>query len=211
MLTQYKERSDWKAYLEILLSLITVSVFSIFALRPTILTIAQLIKQIGDKKATIAQMDEKIQALSKAQTLYYSESGNIQILTGVSVPQKASLDIFARQMEALSSKYQLGLTRLSLGEATLIGPQPPAKKTDNSSSLPPIVGSSELPYSVTLEGGIDQYKPMVSLISEFEFLRTISKIDNLSLGVKVNQKTGDRTLIILLEGRLPYLLNQAEQ
>ena len=60
---RYKERADVKVYLEILLSLATISVFAIFALRPTILTIAGLLKEIETKKETLAKMDEKISNL----------------------------------------------------------------------------------------------------------------------------------------------------
>src|SRR3989304_7020767 len=117
ILTQYRERSDWKAYLEILLSLTTVSIFSIFALRPTILTIAELIRQIEEKKDTVSQMDAKIQNLSKAQTLYDRQRPNIIPLTETAIPKNSNSDIFARQIEGLSSSNQVGISLLSLGKA----------------------------------------------------------------------------------------------
>ena len=75
---RYKERTDIRVYLEILLSLTTISIFSIFALRPTLLTIGGLIKDIEAKKATLVKMDEKMKNLSQAQNLYDQEREKIR-------------------------------------------------------------------------------------------------------------------------------------
>src|SRR3989304_278866 len=77
---QYRERADIKAYIEILLSLATISIFAVFALRPTLLTIAELIKEIDTKKQTLIKMEDKIENLSSAHTLYDRERSRINIL-----------------------------------------------------------------------------------------------------------------------------------
>ena len=80
VLGRYRERADVRVYLEILLSLTAISIFSVFALRPTLLTIAELIKEIESKKLTLTQMEEKINNLSQAQTLFDRERGKIVLL-----------------------------------------------------------------------------------------------------------------------------------
>ncbi len=60
VLNLYKRKEDLRMFLEIMLSLSAISFFSIFALRPTFLTIATLLKEINAKKGTIITMDTKI-------------------------------------------------------------------------------------------------------------------------------------------------------
>ncbi|MCK4588646.1 hypothetical protein KAT60_02400, partial [Candidatus Woesebacteria bacterium] len=66
----YKRRKDLRMFLEITLSLVTISFFAVFALKPTLLTIAELTKEIKTKEETVAKMDEKIQNLERGQQIY---------------------------------------------------------------------------------------------------------------------------------------------
>jgi len=208
VLTQYKERSDWKAYLEILLSLATISIFSIFALKPTILTIAELIGQIEEKKETLAKMNTKIQNLSKAQTLYDREKQNIDLLIETTIPKTPNPDIFARQIEALSSKHQITVSSFSLGEATIIGTvAPPADSSADigaENALPPNT-SSLLHFSVTTNVPVAQYQQVVDFLRDFENLRMPPKTNTLQLSISEEIDTSDKKLILLVEGDLPYL------
>ena len=69
VLAIYKQRTDLHLFSEILLSLITILLFGIFAIRPTLLTIAQLVKDIRGKEATLALMDQKINSLNRARAI----------------------------------------------------------------------------------------------------------------------------------------------
>jgi len=68
----FKEREDIRNYVELVLSLISIIIFAVFALRPTILTIIELNKEIKTKEETVKQMDTKIKNLQKAQKPYQS-------------------------------------------------------------------------------------------------------------------------------------------
>ena len=103
---RYKERTDTRIYLEILLSLITISIFSIFALRPTLLTIAELIKEIEAKEQLVDKLDNKIETITSAQILYDRESSNIQLLKKA-IPKKPEIDTAIYQLEGLIEKNNL--------------------------------------------------------------------------------------------------------
>src|SRR4030042_1069686 len=60
-LNAYSQRPNLKAYLELFLSLITVVVFGVFAIRPTIITIGKLLKEIKAKEETVVIMNQKIE------------------------------------------------------------------------------------------------------------------------------------------------------
>ena len=85
----YRRRKDVMAFLEILFSLSTISIFSLLALRPTLLTIAQLVKDNQAKEASIAKMDDKIKNLGIAQGILSRDAANINLVESA-VPTAAS-------------------------------------------------------------------------------------------------------------------------
>lgn len=205
---RYKERADIKAYLEILLSLVTISIFAIFALRPTILTIAGLLKEIETKKETLAKMDEKISNLSRAQVLFDQEQQNVNLLKG-SVPTNPVPDVFARQIEGLSIRYSVPITKISLDKATILGLQAAPPQTETKNKVPFPQGTSELLFSITFTVGIEEYQSLTNLLSDLEKLRRPAKIDKLVMNAS---KEGNNTLLLLaIEGRIPYYQKAAEE
>ena len=72
-MASYSQKPSLKAYLEILLSLFTISILGIFAIRPTTITIGKLYNEIKAKEETIKRMDQKIQNLKNADELYTKE------------------------------------------------------------------------------------------------------------------------------------------
>lgn len=204
-LTQYRERSDWKAYLEILLSLVTISVFSIFALKPTIITIAELIQQIESKKETVAKMDSKIQNLTRAQNLYDRQRSNILLLTEISVPNSPNPDIFARQIEALSAKYQFKVANFTLGTSPVLGKDnemPLQSEADPDSKT----GSGEKQsFNIVTAIGIDQYQQITDFVKDFENLRIPPNISRLDLESKSSEPGKERAITLTIGGDLPYL------
>lgn len=205
---QYKERADVRAYLEILLSLITISVFAIFALRPTILTIAGLLKEIETKKETLAKMDEKISNLSRAQVLFDQEKQNVNLLLG-SIPEGPLPDVFARQIEGLSIRFSVPIAQISLEKAVILGVQAPPPQTEQKDKDPFPEGTNELPFSLTFSVNIDEYQSLANLISDLENLRRPAKIDEV---VIITSKEGDETLLeMAVEGRVPYYKERVEE
>jgi hypothetical protein len=206
MLSQYKERSDWKAYLEILLSLATISIFSIFALKPTIITIAGLIKQIDEKKQTLQRMDSKIQNLSKAQLLYDQERGNITLLQDTVIPESAKADIFARQMEGLSTKHGARISTFNLGKATILG----ATNMNNDTASPTQEGTlpegaAAINFSISVNSAIDQYSLLTAFMQDFTNLRRPPKIDTVEIKSGLSQDRKSNEILLTISGKLPYL------
>src|SRR3989344_1409515 len=210
MLTQYQERSDWKVYLEILLSLSTISIFSIFALRPTILTIAELIQQIEEKKETVEKMDTKIQNLGKAQSLYDREGPNIQLLTNTVIPEGPNSDVFARQVEGLSSRHQLPVSAITLGDAEIFNTNPKNSIKESEEVLSEMTkeetsqGSSQISFSISAGLDIKNYSSALNFLSDFENLRMPPALTNMQISVKDEGELNERSLNLLLEGELPY-------
>lgn len=119
-LNKLKKKDELKAYLELMLSLITVIIFSVFALKPTLVTIALLFKDIRYKEDVIQKMDVKIDNLKKAQDLLTRESVKISYVYEA-IPISPEPETLIRQMEGISQTKGLPLSFLNLGSAGLKG------------------------------------------------------------------------------------------
>src|SRR3989344_2584626 len=76
----YQSRQDIQIFTEMLLSLGTIIIFGLFAIKPTLVTIAELITEQRAKNETIAIMDQKINNLVEAQTLFETEKDRLATL-----------------------------------------------------------------------------------------------------------------------------------
>jgi hypothetical protein len=199
-MARYRERDDLKAYLEILFSLATVSVFAVFAFRPTLLTIAGLIKDIDTKEETLVTMNSKIQDLSKAQNLYDQERKNI-LLLGTAVPKDPSVDVFARQIEGLFGKRAQSV-RLFIEETTILGAQNKKDPEEAESDFPEEAES--VSFSVSTSARIDHYSSLSGFLLDFEKLRRPIKIDSLTFSS--NRNSEQEMLTLIVQGKFPYLL-----
>lgn len=117
-LSSMKNKDEIKAYLEILLSLATIIIFSIFALRPTLITIAKLYKDIDYKSEVITKMDSKIENLKIAQD-YLNRSSQSLTKLSEAVPDGPQPESTYRQFEGINSN-NLPITYLNINKADLL-------------------------------------------------------------------------------------------
>src|SRR3989304_9681514 len=138
----YKQRADLRAFLEIILSLSTITIFALFALKPTAVTIVGLLNEIKDKENTLAGLNQKIENLKTARNVYNGSQTQIQNIDNAltTLPQP---NLFARQIEGLISKDAVNILGISVGEITLYGKEPQVKKSKEASPLPG--GAKEMP------------------------------------------------------------------
>lgn len=192
----YKQRKDLKMFLEFLLTLATVSFFAAFALKPTILTIIDLVREIKKKEETVIKMDTKIQNLQQAQILFTQESVRISLLK-TTVPEKPEPDNFVRQIEGLAASHPITLLGVSINEITLLGEEKIRRKSDELEELPGNAG--ELSPSLSITG---TYQGVLSFLSDLENMRRPIKIDTISI---LSSGVEGQNLVLAVSGRTPYL------
>ena len=205
----YRRRADLKVYLEIFLSLATISLFAIFALRPTLLTIAELLKEIEAKQDTIIIMDNKITNLQNAQSLYDKERRKIQLLE-IAVPDKPSPHDFARQIEGLTLKYQTRIDKFTIDEVAIFGEQKAAITEEKNKTLTQFpADAGEMPFVFEASTSPENYPDVYNFLRDFENLRNPIKIDSFSfLLIEEKKVEGEKRLKLVIEGRLPnYMEN----
>lgn len=194
----YKRRPDLKMFLEIILSLVTISAFGAFALRPTALTITQLLEEIDAKEETIEKMDTKIRNLQTAQNLYIQEQSRIALLDQA-VPENPTPESFVRQMEGLASTRNVSVLGMSIGEVVLVGKKEEEKKSsDELEPLPQNAG--DVTFSISVQGG---YAQLDTFFNDLNNLRRPLKID--SVNFNAAQTEEGQALVLVVQGRVPYL------
>ena len=185
-------------FMEIILSLVTISFFSIFALRPTSLTISTLLKEINTKKETVNKMDTKIRNLQTAQKILGQELLRIPILE-LSVPKFPQPQIFVHQIEGLAVDTQIQILGIRVDETSLKGNLPVKNQTAKAdSNFPADTGS--MSFSVSATGN---FQSLFSFLKNLENLRSPVKID--ILGVTLSKKEEGNTLTLVVTGKTPYL------
>lgn len=197
IISLYRKRQDLQMFLEILLSLAATTFFVVFALRPTLITVSQLVKDIRNKEEIISQMDQKITNLKEARQVYDQESARI-FLVNEAVPENPSPEIMSRQFEGVTQKFALNLIGVSIEQVQIVGSEKPSGK----SALGPLPeGAKEMAFTLTTSAS--SYTNVLPFMFDLEQLRRPVKIDSLGIS-SIEDDTGAVSLVILITGRVPY-------
>jgi hypothetical protein len=199
---RYQDRQDLRMFLEILLSLATISLFSLLALRPTLITIAELIKEIESKKETVAVMEAKIENLSQAQAIYDQEINTIRLLE-TSIPKNPAPDGFIRQVEGLAYKDSVVVLAMSTAEITLVGKD--AKEIEQTLDGRVIGTGGEVTFSARVAA---DYRELFSFLSDMDKMRRPMDIDSLALNISKTEQ--GVLLVFVVNGRIPYMKSNFE-
>jgi len=196
----YKKRQDVRMFTELILTLVTSGVFLVFALKPTILTILDLVKEIKAKEDTVAQMDTKIQNLKKAQGVITQEQNRISILESA-IPDGPEPVAFSRQIEGIAGLNNTGILGVSLSQMTIVGEASTSKSSKNKDVFPE--GAQPLTFSVGFSGN---FESLLNLVSSAESTRRPMKIDSLII-TRPKSKDGNTDILgLAITGRVPYFL-----
>lgn len=197
ILALYKRRQDIRAFLEILLSLGTITLFVAFAVRPTVITISQLLTELKNKEDTIAQMDTKIKNLQIAQSLLSQNIPNLVALDSA-VPSSPTPDVELRQLEGLAKNNNVTVLSLSSGQVTILGTATAPKLEQGQKPMPS--GSKSFSVSGTFSG---DYASLSNLLRDIENLRRPLLVDSVSFS-SIQGQTGQK-IVLSISGRVPYI------
>jgi hypothetical protein len=199
----YRSRADLRIFTEIILSLIAVSVFGIFAIKPTFVTIATLITDISEKERTITILDEKIQNLSIAQQTYQANAEKLARLD-TSIPFEPLPVFYIRQVEAAAITHNVTVTSVKADNMTLKGA--PIESLNGNQNVETLAtfpeDATEIPFSVTVLG---PYSNVQAFLKEIEQLRMPIGITTAVVGAS---EDGGETLSATVRGKLAYIHQQ---
>lgn len=194
----YNQKPDAKVFLELLLTIAVLIFFGLSALRPTILTIVDLLKQIEEKGVVNTKLETKIENLGTAQRIFNEQFQNIVLLDSA-VPDSALPDSFVRQIEGISQTNSTSVLGISTNNILLSGKEEKEKRSSKKFTPLP-EGAKEMPFTVSVSGSYDS---LISFLSGMEQMRRPPKIDSATIN-SAETETG-RVLILIVSGRLPYI------
>lgn len=185
----YKTKPNLRIYLELILSLSTIIIFALFAVRPTVLTIIELDKQIKTKEETILNLKLKIKNLQTASNLMQNESENIRFIDQA-IPNNASPDTLVRQIQDIAKESSLQILSFSSSGINLLGVDPKNKRQQD-----------ELNFTFSATG---TYQSIFLFLSRLENLRRPIKFDSFVINSNVTEN--GKVLVSIISGKVPYLL-----
>ncbi len=197
IITLYKVKPNLAKYLELILSIVTIAMFAIFAIRPTVLTIIELNKEIKEKEETVTKLTQKIKNLQIASNILSKEDRLPTILQAV--PDRANPETFVKQLESLATSNSLSITSLSASDVSLIGKSKQRPNREGLSNLEE--NANELPFTITVSGS---YKNLFAFTQSIQNLRRPIQID--SYAINSNFIEDQKVLSLMISGRVPFLL-----
>lgn len=167
----YNDRRDIRSYLELTLSLLAIIIFSLFAIRPTIITIGSLLKEIEAKNEVITQMDQKIVSLTQAQTAY-EEHINDFVFLDQAAPEETKPLLYVRQIEGIAQQAGVELQYYTSDD-----PIDVLSATDNQESEQ-LSAPIAFKLTINVKG---EYENLYQFLNLLENLRQPFVIDDLSI------------------------------
>ena len=165
------KKEKTKKYSSIIFSLISLSFFGIFAINPTLSTIAKLKKELSDTKFVDEQLSKKIANLSSLQEKYNIVEKDIPIVLAA-IPNNPQIPLLMGQIQAVSRQTGVEIINLQSFEVDVPGSHNDQKKYSSFS------------FSTSVRGNYENLTNFISTLSSME--RVIS-LDTLSINRKGNQ------------------------
>ena len=170
-----------KASLALILSLLTVSFFGIFAIKPTLKTIAKLKKEVDVQKEIKEKLTKKINDLQNAEINFSSIQKDL-IYLNRGIPQQAEFLKFAKQINYLAYTNNLKIVQGSFGEFSLINNELQSQQ-------------NPIDFNIKLTGGYEEME---------KFLSALEQIDRFTIldSVSISSKKGKEGILLELEGQV---------
>jgi len=188
-LNQFYTKPIARVSVELLLTLCTVLFFALFAIRPTLLTMSDLIKEIDDKKALDQQLSQKIAALSSAQTEYLRLEGRLNVLDEA-LPSQPKIIEAVKIIEKIASDRNIAILSLNVAELPV----------ENGSSLEfDQLTRQQTSASVTITG---DYLTIRQFVEDLKATRRSFIVDTVIFSL--SEESGQKSLKATVTINIPY-------
>lgn len=158
-LQQFYQKPVAKVSLELFLSITTVLFFAIFAIRPTLMTMSDLLKEIEDKERLDKQLAQKIAALSTVQPLYLQLQDQLLILDEA-IPSHPQLTYSLKVIEKIASELRLIITGINIAEI-------PKEAEQNEVIALDLFERIDVPLTINISGDYLSIRQFVENLKEY--------------------------------------------
>lgn len=112
MLAERVRKPTAQASLALVGTLVLIAVLGLAVLRPTLLTVSSLIKEIREEEKLVKQLDDKFRALATVEGLL-QEMGPETARIDWAIPQNQEFGLFAKEVEILAKEKGLAAVEIS--------------------------------------------------------------------------------------------------
>lgn len=182
-----------KAYSLAILSILTISFFGFFAIRPTVKTITELQRKIEDSKKVDEALQQKINSLISAQEGYQLVKNFVPAINEA-LPTEPDIARILQQIEQLTNDNGATFSAFEIGSVNYN----PQNLTKNSEITPSIAGAKEtsIEISTKISGNYSQLSTLLDRLLKSR--RTINA-DSLEYTINTGQSP-ELKLILELNG-----------
>lgn len=175
----FKEERTQK-FTTILLTILTLSFFGIFAINPTISTIVKLRKELEDNKFVDNKLTEKIQNISTLQKKYTILQNDIPLILAA-IPQSPEVPLLAAQVQGVAKNSNVLIQNFQTFEVEI-----------QEKSLPR--NYSSFSFALSVDGS---YNDLYKFLSSLSNMQRVVSLELLSL----TKKSGSNLLQLSVKGR----------
>jgi len=189
----------WKASLFVILSLLLLLFMILFAIRPTLITIAGLVSDIKEHQILSNRLSEKIDLVRDASDLLSQQRDNLPLLDE-GLPTKPEWNEWVLMVEELAKANGIVLENVIAGPVTVEGKQvlTPAEKQSTTEMVELPKGVTPIPFNVIVKGDYEKLSQFASLI---ERSRRIALVTNITTA---RNKDGD--IVTTITGVIGYMM-----
>ena len=174
--------------LELVFSILAIIFFAVFAVKPTLQTMSELVKEIEDKRALDEQLGQKIASLNTAQTQYQNFSSQFYLLDEA-IQKTAELINGLKIVEKIASNNELVIQSIAISaipDELVLADENAAKR-------------EILTFNVDLTG---DYLKIRQFIEDLMFSRRMIIVDQVNFSLGNNRYQKDLNAIVKIN--LPY-------
>jgi len=174
------QKETTRSFVTLVLTFGALIFFGIFAINPTLSTIADLQKQLSDDQQVEQQLQTKISNLSALEQQYNNLGSNLTNIYNA-VPQDPQVPLLTAQIAALASKHNVTVTTYRVAEVELATTQKLSK-------------TQSYTFTVQVQG---TYNDMIAFASDMANLSRIITVESMEVGR--DSQTND--LVLSIRGR----------
>jgi len=178
-----KKVKEARSFAWLSVSIFTVSFFIIVAIKPTLVTITKLNKEIKDKREISQKLQVKINSIIAAQEEFAGNSDNLYLLSEA-LPEKSEFPKLAGFFESVALSSGVSVKSLSFES---VGKSPPQTLKKDV----PILGS--MSFSISTSG---DYLQLKQFLNTLEASRRIIKIKNASFNQVKKEEVTELSLLV---------------
>jgi len=197
----YKEKEQSWQYLEVALTLFTILLFIIFAIRPTVLTISGLLGEIKEKEEISLRMRKKINNVLSAQEEYALVQERVALIDSF-LPNKPSISQGITQVVGVSGASAIDLSPISLSSIDFISEKQKLKRSKKTDTA----AAANIESINLILGASGSYEHLRNFIVNLLSVRRYIAVDRYQ--VSANKDEDVPGLSLSVGARLIYWLNK---